>query len=57
MLQWKKIEKDLDDFWQLAINPKYKTQNQMISFGYADSYAKSYYFEYKTNVHFFTFYI
>ena len=27
-------------FWQLAINPKLKTQNSIISFGYVDSYAK-----------------
>ena len=27
-------------FWQLAINPKLKTQNSVISFGYVDSYVK-----------------
>jgi hypothetical protein len=26
-------------FWQLAINPKLKTQNSIISFEYVDSYA------------------
>ena len=27
-------------FWQLAIRPKLKTQNSIISFGYVNSYAK-----------------
>ena len=27
-------------FWQLTINPKLKTQNSKIFFGYVDSYAK-----------------